>query len=186
MTPRKETVGMTRRRIMDSFWELFNSYELKNITVSRIAKQARINRGTFYQHFRDIYDLLEQMEQELIHHLKEDVALLLKQGVPEDLEAFSKICKKTFLKYSKKICIFFRNDPNFGEKVKKEIAPVLESTALLSEDFPYKNYVMTFSVYSTLNMINYWYENPENISPEELIYLSQTLILKGVFGFSQK
>ncbi len=186
MAPRKETIQITRRKIMDSFWELFNSNELKNITVGKITKQAHLNRGTFYQHFNDIYDLLEQMEQQLIDLLKENVISLLKEGVPENLEEFSKVCSKVFQKYNKKLYLLFRNDPSFGEKIKNEMYPVLEAANLLPENFPYKNYVMTFGFYSMLNMINYWYENPENISPEELVYINQTLLLKGISGFSKK
>lgn len=40
--------------------------DLKDISVSELAAQADINRGTFYRHYKDIYDLFEQIETEIL------------------------------------------------------------------------------------------------------------------------
>src|SRR5690606_28551082 len=50
----------TRKLIMDSFIELSERKEFKDITVKDITTEAMINRATFYYHFEDIYDLLEK------------------------------------------------------------------------------------------------------------------------------
>ena len=39
------------------------------ITVSDLTKKADINRGTFYLHYKDKYDLLEQSEEEIFVEL---------------------------------------------------------------------------------------------------------------------
>jgi AcrR family transcriptional regulator len=41
------------------------------ISVIEICKKADITRGTFYQYFGDIYDLVEQLEHSLLEDLKE-------------------------------------------------------------------------------------------------------------------
>ncbi|WP_339253568.1 TetR/AcrR family transcriptional regulator [Sporosarcina sp. FSL W8-0480] len=50
----------TRKLITDAFIELSSRKEFKDITVKDITTEAMINRATFYYHFEDIYDLLEQ------------------------------------------------------------------------------------------------------------------------------
>lgn len=56
----------TRKLIMDSFIELSNEKEFKDITVKDITTEAMINRATFYYHFEDIYDLLEKVLSEVL------------------------------------------------------------------------------------------------------------------------
>lgn len=56
----------TRKLIMDSFIQLSESKEFKDITVKDITSEAMINRATFYHHFEDIYDLLEKALSEVL------------------------------------------------------------------------------------------------------------------------
>ena len=49
----------TRQLIIDAFYSLNKEKIFKDITIGAIAERATINRGTFYSHFTDIYDLME-------------------------------------------------------------------------------------------------------------------------------
>lgn len=51
---------------MDSFIELSNKKEFKDITIKDITTEAMINRATFYYHFEDIYDLLDKALSEVL------------------------------------------------------------------------------------------------------------------------
>ena len=61
MASRAESIRLTRQKLIDSFWELSGKYELKDITIGKITKQAQLNRGTFYQYFNDIYDQVQYL-----------------------------------------------------------------------------------------------------------------------------
>lgn len=49
----------TRQLIIDAFNSIHREKNFKNITIGDIAERAQINRGTFYSHFADIYDIME-------------------------------------------------------------------------------------------------------------------------------
>lgn len=49
----------TQQAIMDSFIKLLNQRPLDKITVKDIVQDCGISRNTFYYHFQDIYDLLQ-------------------------------------------------------------------------------------------------------------------------------
>ena len=51
----------TRQTIKDTFLELLNQKSFTKITVTEICKNAEINRGTFYLHYYDIYDVLSDI-----------------------------------------------------------------------------------------------------------------------------
>jgi AcrR family transcriptional regulator len=56
----------TKRVIKESLLNLLESNPLSKITIKEICNDAEINRGTFYRHYEDIYDLFEEIESEFI------------------------------------------------------------------------------------------------------------------------
>ena len=51
--------------------QLLLEKDLSSITVRELTDLADVNRGTFYTHYRDLYDMLEQMEQEMFQELED-------------------------------------------------------------------------------------------------------------------
>lgn len=57
----------TKELIKKTFAELMNEKKsLSNITVTELVKRANINRGTFYTHYDNLYDVAEDFETEAI------------------------------------------------------------------------------------------------------------------------
>lgn len=67
-------VRYTKKVLRESLLSLMKSKPIKEITVKEVCEAAELNRATFYKHYRDCYDLLENIENELI----EDFAVSLK------------------------------------------------------------------------------------------------------------
>ena len=59
-------VEKTRRSIINGFLELRARKPLEKIRVRELCEKAQINKSTFYDHYRDVYDLAEQLEDEAI------------------------------------------------------------------------------------------------------------------------
>ena len=59
----------TKRHIVTSFLSLMEEKPWEKISVIEICRKAEITRGTFYQYFSDIYDLVEQLEHSLLTDL---------------------------------------------------------------------------------------------------------------------
>src|SRR5699024_8423862 len=51
---------------MDAYIELSSDKELKDMTVKNTAREAMINRATFYYYCEDIYDLIEKVLSEVL------------------------------------------------------------------------------------------------------------------------
>ena len=58
-------IQYTKMVIKESLFTLLQEKPLKHITVKSLCELADINRGTFYAHYADIYDLVHQLEEEL-------------------------------------------------------------------------------------------------------------------------
>lgn len=56
----------TKRAIKNSFAQLLNEKPLNDITVSDIAVRADINRKTFYNYYAGVYEVVDEIENDLI------------------------------------------------------------------------------------------------------------------------
>ena len=56
----------TKKAIRNSFAELLSEKELNSITVSDVANKADINRKTFYNYYSGVYQVIDEIENELI------------------------------------------------------------------------------------------------------------------------
>ena len=52
-------VRVTNMLIRRAFMELLKQKPLQNISIKELCEKAEINRGTFYAHYTDVYDLLK-------------------------------------------------------------------------------------------------------------------------------
>lgn len=59
-------IERTRKSIINAFIELRARKPLEKITVKELSELAYINKATFYSHYKDIYDLAEQLENDAI------------------------------------------------------------------------------------------------------------------------
>ncbi|MCX4362086.1 MAG: TetR/AcrR family transcriptional regulator [Clostridia bacterium] len=55
----------SRKYIKNAFSELLQKKDLDSITVTEIVRLSGLNRGTFYAHYNNITDVLEEIEKEV-------------------------------------------------------------------------------------------------------------------------
>lgn len=65
--PKKEDrrVRYTKQAIRDGFLRLLAEKPIEKISVTEICREADINRGTFYAHYSDPYELKHSLEDQL-------------------------------------------------------------------------------------------------------------------------
>ncbi len=93
-------VQRTRMNIRNAFIELRSRKPIEKITVKELAEAAFINKATFYQHYEDLYDLSESMEDELIDNIIGSIPhpdTLLDDPEQATLEIFSAFSGQTRL-----------------------------------------------------------------------------------------
>lgn len=56
----------TKRAIHTAFAELLTEKDMDDITVTDIANRATINRKTFYNNYRGVYELVDELENEIV------------------------------------------------------------------------------------------------------------------------
>ena len=80
-------VRYTRKVIQDAFLDILKEKPISRITVKEVCDKAEINRGTFYKHYQDCYDLLDKIEEEGLREFEKMLASIEAAGAQAALTA---------------------------------------------------------------------------------------------------
>ena len=178
MTQKRKT--QTKAIIKHIFTQLLIEKGFNSLTVSDITRRANINRGTFYLHYIDKYDLLEQLENEIISELTN---ILLKDSEdtlnnPLELIPYSSILNALY--YVKEDFEFImalignRGDSDFIEKFKDIIKKLIESRVNKSNSLSLSmkgipnDYANEILLSSIISVILLWIRKGGVESPEDI------------------
>jgi AcrR family transcriptional regulator len=67
----------TRKRLIEAFFSLYAQKDIRYITVGELVGRAGCNRSTFYDHFHDVYEVLEEAEDEMLAIFCHEIMILL-------------------------------------------------------------------------------------------------------------
>lgn len=74
----------TKLRIKDTLLKLIDEKGFTTITINDICQRALISRSTFYYHYDDKFDLIEQIIQELLQPLEDKFSQKYGKGFRQD------------------------------------------------------------------------------------------------------
>lgn len=66
-------IAKTKKALKTALAELLEKKDLHSISIKELTDLADIHRGTFYTHFQDIYDLFEQIENEVFDKISAEM-----------------------------------------------------------------------------------------------------------------
>ncbi len=69
-------VKRTKKLIRQGLVELSKKKSINKITVKELTDYAEINRGTFYLHYKDVFDLIDALEKELYDDFNSTLAAI--------------------------------------------------------------------------------------------------------------
>jgi len=189
--PTDRRVVRTKAVIRHALTELIEEKGFEALTVKDITTRANINRGTFYLHYRDKYDLLQQSEQELIEGLiaiistirpfNLDLQLSLDEPVPQIVNVFEYMNEHAdFLK----TILGPKGDPAFHPLLKsmmwkylfeKNITPLIKrENALVPTE-----YLVAYITSAHFGIIQEWLMQGRRESPHDIALIMTKLTLKG-------
>lgn len=148
--------------ILDVFTKLLEEKDIQKITVKEICEDAHINRSTFYNHFEDVYGVLEKMW--LIH--EDNMAYIFRKSHSSSKRENIRL----ILLYIKENELFYRvsfHSPIFS-KMSAGFEDMFKHHEM--ERFNLKEqYKMEFVKQGMLSTIAYWLDLDCNLDIEELL-----------------
>ncbi len=132
----------SRRLIKEAYIDLLKSTDANKISITAVVHKADINRGTFYAHYRDPQDVLDEITNDFLENflqilkefhytnfLKDPLPLLKKfsQSFETDMDFFRRLtaakgCEPFMTKLKVLLVNYITNDVSVPQKVRNESA----------------------------------------------------------------
>ena len=171
-------IRRTKRMLLQSLIQLMAKKKINQISVTELTKMADVNRSTFYLYYKDIFDMLFQIETKMFENFKNTLKKYMKTDATyEDaLNFFIYIFE--FVKKNAdmfKILLGPDGDYSFMEKFKKAITQEYPPIGNL-ESHVRSFYVMPFIVSGSMGIIQQWLEEDMKVPPREMAAFTLKLI----------
>lgn len=182
----------TKREIFNSLTQLLEQKSIDEITVKEITDLAGINRGTFYLHYVDKYDLLEKSVNQIIYEMRDlGKVILHKVSENEDPE----MVKEEVIKSMSDIFDYVKNNHRFIRCLMSENSTYLfhhKFNEILKDHFVEKMqgpslkvltvYLVSAASYAYQGLIQTWLESDMSETPREMGEIGFEIIYRNMYG----
>lgn len=176
---------LTKLLLKQSLIRLLKEKNISQISVKELCSAAGINRSTFYLHYANAYDLLENVEQEIINNTS---AYLDKIEAGNSGTTYI----LAFLEYIKKdeelfTVMLLTSNENvlFPKRLLSEILKNIDSQLQLNVPERLKRYTYSYLVNGSLSIIQEWIQEGFILSSNELAELIFTLADHSLVAITQ-
>ena len=193
-----ERVIKTKKLIKTALSELIQEKGFDHVSITDLTQRANINRGTFYLHYQDKYDLLEKFENEVLDYINTNAENFIKSIKDIDFlgEDFSNEIKPfinkvfTYIKENyiiMKVILGPKSDMRFQNKIKKALNILLTEKGWdnyfdSQNTFVSKNYFISYLVSAHIGVIRQWIDSGMNESAENMAEMISKMFFLGPFN----
>lgn len=171
----------TRNVLMDSLITLLKIKPISAITVKEICERADINRSTFYAHYKDQLDLLEQIEEEIITDLNMYLNQYNFEQEQEALLMTEKLLEYVVSKYEMFQTLLNENADHTFERRVMDVARsfMIQSQITNDEmDADIAEYAITYTISGSIYVIKQWVASNMDQSPKRIAKLINSFEFK--------
>ena len=175
----------TRKMLLKGLTDLLREKDIKDISVKELADYADINRCTFYLHYKDVYDMLEKIETELV----DDFNTMLDSCIETGPDPYTFMC--TFFSYANEhqetlsALLGKHGDLAFLNYMKGIVQErmhfIWEKNKYRTDNFEYYS---AFIISGCLGLVEKWVQNGFEESPEDMAKMAAKMILQGIQVFA--
>lgn len=184
-------IRKTRSALKKSLTTLLQQKSVKDISVKELTELADVNRGTFYLHYKDVFDLLEQSELDLLDEFEGMFdGLSGEEFLNKPHELFERIytmCKDNadFVRVllSENGDIKFLNSMNafLKERCLTDWSDLLKRIGIKAFDAYF-----TFLIGGCVSLLQYWFSTGMEQSPAELAKITVDFLARSTAGDNLK
>lgn len=186
----------TKEAIRNALIELIEEKGFEAITVKDITTKAKINRGTFYAHYQDKFDLMTKCQEEIM----QEMFHIAKQKFPDVIaELDSNPSSTTPLTIADSIFEYLNENSGFMKAVLSPKGDLSFQTTL--KDFMWETlfennpntffkedkllvpgqYLASYIASAHIGVIQQWLNSGGKESPQEMAQILSTITINGPF-----
>ena len=178
ITVKKEDrrTAMTKRMLKEALTEMLKEKDIYHISIRELCERADINRTTFYKYYGSQFDLLTDMENDLLVFLAD----VIRSRDADTVKTIETACKylEDNLEFVK--LIFNNNvDPAFPQKlfsmeaIKEALKEKQNSRYAVNES----DYLYNYMIYGAYRIVCMWLNKEQRESPNEIAEILKKTII---------
>lgn len=176
----------TKRAIRNAFAELLSERDMNDITIKDIANRADINRKTFYNYYDGIYQVVAEIEDEIVGAF---------EAALKDID-FKKCIQNPYIIFEKLTAIISNDMDFYGHLLRMNSNASLISKIALSLKAEFKktffsqiemennrlDIMASFIIWGMISVYQSWFNSDRSQSIEEVSQTVSTLCFLGIAG----
>ncbi|MFC5604105.1 TetR/AcrR family transcriptional regulator [Sporosarcina koreensis] len=186
----------TKGLIRDALVQLIEEKGFEAITVKDITTTANINRGTFYAHYQDKFDLMTKCQEEIM----QEIYRIVRHKFPDALAEFGANTSPTtpltiaisIFEYLNENSGFMqavlgpKGDLSFQTKLKDFVGKTIfgnSPNAFITEEklLVPRHYLISYMASAHIGVIQQWLNSGRKESPQEMAQILSTISVNGPF-----
>lgn len=188
---RDRRVVRSRQALVEAFGELLEEKNFQEISVYQISERADLNRGTFYAHFSDKYELLELVIRDRFRaYLDKGLGNSDRKQQINDLQQIIQLV----IGYFQDARCAMRPDAPFAYIVERALQQELQAilagwlqqnSGMEKQEWPMPlEMIASMMAWSIFGATSQLCSNKSLAKPEELAAQLETLLIHGISSFS--
>lgn len=167
-------IKQSKNSIQNALLELLKQKSIENITISELTREAKVNRSTFYSHYIDKVDLIEDLESYFIKQIDYTLDAQFERNSIQDgiilsiQELVSFTIESNHFNFLK-LMLSQNGDPKFANKISDAISKKI--TEVSNESSNLSAYIYHFVSRGLLELFITWLNDDKRPEPKDFIEL---------------
>ena len=181
MRRQPQVTEQTRANLRQAFWELYAERPVEKISVREITDRAGYNRATFYLYYHDVYELLAEIEDQVLGVIERLVNERLLKGDRLDFSQHMGLILRLAQRsrdYTR-VLLGPHGDPAFTQRLKGILSPLIDRFFLPEEPLGQQaeHIVREFYLSGIVATIRTWTAEEDPMPIEQLIGVIVNVVL---------
>ncbi|MDF2987598.1 MAG: putative transcriptional regulator [Eubacterium sp.] len=180
--PVDRRVRRTKKLLLQGLTMLLKEKKVNKITVKELTELVDVNRATFYLYYKDIFDMVDKVQDEIFDHFYEELKNFINTGIDKyKALSFFAFIFNYVKEYADmlKILLGPDGDYSFVEKLKLAIKTTLPP---IDDEIFKSQYFIPFTVSGCIGVIQQWLEEDMATSPEDMAKLMVEMLVAARFS----
>lgn len=162
---------------------LLEQKNIDKVNVTELCKESGINRATFYAHYGTPYDLLTEIEHEMIDEIMGETERLWQKRGSLDFRVSTEIMCQYFYDHGDMIRVLMRNfsGQDFARTLNQIYQAILDSSVIQDADKDNIKLMTAYLAGGGVFLLSTWLREDIQKGPQEIAQLISRLFSESIF-----
>lgn len=172
MSKENQRVMVTKKLLRDGLFRLLDKKNIDKVNVTELCRESGINRATFYAHYGTPYDILSEIEHEMIAEIMRNTERAWKSKGKDILSSTEIMCQY-FCDHADIIRVLIRNfsGQDFTRMLNQTYETIINSSVVGDMDKDDVKLVTAYLAGGGVFLLNTWLQEEVQKTPKEIAQL---------------